>query len=364
MTERSHKPQLRALQILPELRAEQVKRLTAAGDIGALYFNTNYDLSGTQVPARARRVTIFGAVAGVWNSDVEILEVPEPLWLRELARSMLLAGTFVLKQRVTRRNGKVVSYAIENNSIETLISPSGRAPHFVVQVSVWVLGRLCSALLSRIAYGTPGAAATYGDLVDGTSCKSREFIELPSELPSTQDVDPGRDAIFVGDVSERKGIPRLMRAWPLVEEKLEGARLIIVGSGRLLNEVRNWAAQRPDSRIVTPQLPHHDIFDVIASSRVLVAPSVPFGRWREQVGLPIKEALSVGLTVVTTDQTGLAPWLEVHGHAVLPIDASDERFASVLAERLRKPLARAAVRASLPDIDGRREAHAWLYESA
>jgi glycosyltransferase involved in cell wall biosynthesis len=82
--------------------------------------------------------------------------------------------------------------------------------------------------------------------------------------------------------------------------------------------------------------------------------------WREQVGLPVVEGLAHGCAVLATTETGLAAWLEEHGHAVVDPAADPERVADVLVGLLDARRPAATVLADLPDVDGRLAADAWL----
>lgn len=352
----------RVLQILPEIRAEQVERIRDTTDVGALYFSRNYDLHGTSVPSNAREVSFYKAIGIVLTCDASILEVPEPLWLREMPRSMTLAACFKISRKLLHRPCHVVTYAIENNDFATLLSPGRRLPPVTTKLAEWVIRTLCRVLVDRVAFGTPGARATYLRITPHR-CETQLFLELPTARTDTEVTrrPSGHRAIFVGRIGERKGVPELMRAWPQVEAALPDASLTVVGTGPMSNRVKRWAEKRRTSRKVHIQVAHRDIYALLSQHTVLVAPSRPHGRWREQVGLPVTEALSLGLTVVTTDQTGLAEWLHREGHSIIPVDQLELHLADVLAARMSQPLPRPAVLDSLPSKSGRSEAQEWLH---
>jgi glycosyltransferase involved in cell wall biosynthesis len=170
-----------------------------------------------------------------------------------------------------------------------------------------------------------------------------------------------RDVAFVGEVGVRKGVPGLMKAWELVEREVPGVRIRLVGAGSLADEVAAWCASRPERREFLGQLSHAATMDVIASAAVLAAPSRRHGRWREQIGLPLTEALSYGLTIVTTDETGLADWLLARRHFVLPSSSDTGALAEALVRAVRAPLTRDEVRGALPSIGGRQRSQAYIH---
>jgi glycosyltransferase involved in cell wall biosynthesis len=193
--------------------------------------------------------------------------------------------------------------------------------------------------------------------------ETRLFQELPVPNGEAAAGEPGH-AIFVGALERRKGVSVLMDAWPLVEANMSNAVLTILGSGVLEAEVIAWCAERPTSRRYLGLKPRPEAVIEVSRHAALIAPSIPAGRWREQIGLPIKEALAGGLTVVTTDETGLSPWLRANGHRVLPLRDDNSPVSSLaraVEDALSNPLDRAGVRSSLPEQDTRLEAERWLH---
>jgi glycosyltransferase involved in cell wall biosynthesis len=195
--------------------------------------------------------------------------------------------------------------------------------------------------------------------------EQRTFLELPGRPDALPAQEPTpRSVAFVGALTPRKGVPTLLDAWRLTEEAFPGAELHVIGSGPLESEVVAWAAAAPTTRHFHSQLPQRDVVKLLPSFAVLAAPSIRWGRWREQIGLPIKEALRSGLTVVTTSETGLAPWLTEHGHHVLPATPTPVQLSEALVRALENPLPRARVLADLPDVSARLEADEWLHSTA
>jgi len=107
--------------------------------------------------------------------------------------------------------------------------------------------------------------------------------------------------------------------------------------------------------------PRPEIRDILAHSRVLVLPSQPSPTWREQVGLPIVEGLEQGCAIVATTETGLAPWLQEHGHAVVSRDADAAALARAIIGQVDAGDRAASIVASLPPLDGRLAADAWMF---
>jgi glycosyltransferase involved in cell wall biosynthesis len=236
----------------------------------------------------------------------------------------------------------------------------GRIPSKLVRIA---FGLLVFLMYERIAYGSEQAASTYCSLALVRRLDSRVFPELPARpVDDAPTVVPApRTVVFVGELAPRKGLRVLLPAWAIVEERCEDAQLHVVGSGPLEGEIRPWALEQPGSRHFHGHLVQRQVMELLPTCTVLAAPSIRWNRWREQIGLPIKEALTSGLTVVTTTETGLAPWLRTHGHHVLTAPPSAAALADALVQALEHPLPRDQVIAALPAVSARLEADLWLH---
>lgn len=95
-------------------------------------------------------------------------------------------------------------------------------------------------------------------------------------------------------------------------------------------------------------------------------PSQPRDLWREQVGLPIVEALAHGCRIVTSSETGLAAWLRENGHPVLAPDAPADAWAAAVATTLTGDAQAESdatrILSALPAEDGRLAADHWLFQ--
>lgn len=356
-----------SIRLVPELRAVHVERYYETTPALMLYFTRNYDLHGFDVPAEIRQVTLGQALRIFWMSKATILEMPEPLWVRFLPKGVAIAAGFKLTGLLRGHRRLVATYAMENNSLACLIGGRHRVPVVIVRLFALSLGIYMRLFIDRIGFASRGSEMLYRSLPFVKAIPFRVIEELPSALPSAETSVKREGAIFVGILEARKGVVELLEAWRLVERERPDAVLTIVGPGSLEPLVTKWASESPGSRQYLGQLQRTSILELLLDNRVLVAPSLPSGRWREQIGLPIKEALSRGLTVVTSRQTGLADWLAAHGHhvveirnGVLPVAA----LASATAQALAHPLDRRVVREELPTVQGRYASDAWLHENS
>jgi len=137
--------------------------------------------------------------------------------------------------------------------------------------------------------------------------------------------------------------------------------LHIIGKGPQLDEVRAWSSRHENVQL-TVDPSRARIHEAYRRSESVVLLSQRVGAWREQVGLPIVEGLAHGCRIVTTDETGLADWLDSHGHTVIawPNDAESTRRA--LDRSMRTLLTPDQIRASLPRLDQRAAADHWMFQ--
>lgn len=96
--------------------------------------------------------------------------------------------------------------------------------------------------------------------------------------------------LFIGRLSEEKGIRTLLRAWNLLDSPLP---LRIVGDGPLRHEVEDFAAHHPHVE-TTGHIPPSEVRATMRSAIALVHPSVCY----ETMGMVVVEALSAGLPVI------------------------------------------------------------------
>ena len=112
--------------------------------------------------------------------------------------------------------------------------------------------------------------------------------------PSAPRQDNTFRALFVGQISQRKGIKYLLEAWKGL--RLPNAELLLAGT--LIGSGRGLSAYSGCFRRLPP-LPHSEVHRVFAEADVFVYPSL-----HEGSALAIHEALACGLPVITTPNSG------------------------------------------------------------
>ena len=110
--------------------------------------------------------------------------------------------------------------------------------------------------------------------------------------PPTQRTGAGQHVLYLGRLTEEKGVPLLMRAWERMAASVD-VPLVLAGAGPLTAEVQRWADSRTDVHFLGLQ-PRERCAELMARAAVLVAPSV----WMESFGLVIAEAMAARVPVV------------------------------------------------------------------
>ncbi|WP_235500643.1 glycosyltransferase family 4 protein [Leifsonia sp. Root227] len=299
------------------------------------------------------------------TSRITHLEINEPLYLDALPRTAVTLFAIGLRRVVGAPRVTVATYAIEN------LGPFETTPtRFKTRIRRRIERLLAEYVWRRVdnaVFGTAGAHGLYAQSFRNQPPRHSTVEALPSPCPCTTDA-PGsaRDrnsVVFLGNFGPRKGFSDVLAAWPLVRESRPDARLTLLGTGSQLDDARAAAAEDPTITLVVDP-PRSAIHDHLRTAHALVLPSRRMPGWREQVGLPIVEALAHGCEIVTTDETGIADWLREKRHRVLPSDASPARIAGAIVSAVDDERSLADILATLPAVDGRIAAGRLLFDDA
>ena len=159
----------------------------------------------------------------------------------------------------------------------------------------------------------------FGDLVDAYIAPSAMVADLHAQAGLPRDriyvvpnavADPGRvppptpdgPAVFIGRLTEEKGVRALVEAWVGMSRPLE-----IIGDGPLRGLVEQASRQHPSIRC-RGRLPHAEAMETLSNSAFLVFPST----WLEPFGLTMIEAMACGRPVLAF-ANGAAPEIVTHG---------------------------------------------------
>ncbi|RMH32655.1 MAG: glycosyltransferase family 1 protein [Gammaproteobacteria bacterium] len=103
----------------------------------------------------------------------------------------------------------------------------------------------------------------------------------------------GEFALFVGRLTEEKGVKTLMEAW----RRIEGVPLRVRGDGELMNDV--IALTQEDCSVTwVPRLAKEELISLLKAARFLVWPSEG---WYENFGMVAVEAFACGVPVIASD---------------------------------------------------------------
>lgn len=138
--------------------------------------------------------------------------------------------------------------------------------------------------------------------------------------------------LFVGAMSEVKGVDYLYEAFKKVYTKYKDCKLVFVGGGvkctSLLSKIENDKLENVVQ--VLGKVEHSKIIDLYKNSYVFVVPSI----WQEQFGLVGPEALSMNIPVIGSNIGGIPEWLHHNewGYLVAPrdVDALADRILFLL----------------------------------
>lgn len=359
---RRQKPLARYVKVYHQGRTAHLERLDVATVSTLLYSGRRYDFDDEAIgTADVRQADDYTAARLLARFPVEVLEVTEPAYLPGVRRAALAVAASRCPFRLGPRP-RVVTYAIANSDprrewpAQTLKQQASRA------LSVW-LSHWLARRLDRVVFGTEASQALYSSLYRlATGAAIRVIPALPSPCGcASTELPDDRRIVFLGAFADRKGFPDVLAAWERLRVVVPEATLCLIGMGALVDDARRVA--KLDERVnLLESPPRGQIHDELRRATVLVLPSRPSPTWREQVGLPIVEGLQHGLTIVTTEQTGLASWLDDHGHHVVPSVQGAPGLAAALSEALTHPVDRDAVLSSLPPEDGRAAAERWFVE--
>ena len=189
---------------------------------------------------------------------------------------------------------------------------------------------------------------TAAEVVDQLGVPRQRVVVCPPGTPEWRDPVPGRlatggYALFMGTLEPRKNVDGLLEAYGrLLARRPNVPKLVLVG--RAGPEAQPWldAIARPPLVGHVEYLGYvseHDRQRVYADARLLVLPS-----YEEGFGMPVLEAMSLGIPVIATSRGALPELVGDAGILIVPEDAesivaaldrvlSDDSFAETIGRR-------------------------------
>lgn len=186
-----------------------------------------------------------------------------------------------------------------------------------------------SQSVARFAQNEGGLAAAKLTVIPN-GIDLADFPGTPADLRPLG-ISPGRSPVtFVGRLDHQKDVHWLLRAVPRVFSAVPLADLLIVGSGPLEDNLREFAGQMGIAKRTFFAGFRPDVPAILAASRVLVLPS----RWE---GMPnvVLEAMASRLPVVASDVEGVRELLGQSAEAQTVPPADSDALASSLIRILQ-----------------------------
>ena len=166
------------------------------------------------------------------------------------------------------------------------------------------------------------------------------FNPAVKPLGKFQDAQP--KILFLGRLDPRKGLDRLLAAFPIIKQKIPAAVLIVVGSGPALQRYQRSVPERLrnsvlfEGRVTADAIPRY-----YASSTVYVSPATG----GEVFGIVLTEAMATGKPVVASNIPGYNEVIQNNVNGLLfdvnsNQDIADKIVTVLLNEKLRDVLSK------------------------
>ena len=142
-----------------------------------------------------------------------------------------------------------------------------------------------------------------------------------------------RVALFVGSLSESKGVADLIKAFAQVQAVVANAKLVLVGDGPLLPRVPELCSEVgiPDGAVLTPGRVDHDS----VRSWMNAADLVVLSSYSEGMPVCLMEAAAMGVPVVASDVGGSAEIVRLSPASRLVTPGDVEAIAEALTAVLQ-----------------------------
>ncbi len=162
-----------------------------------------------------------------------------------------------------------------------------------------------------IATGTKAAKAQMdigvekGKVFTYPQCSVDYSITCRNDLREELNIQNKKIILYVGRVVEQKGLPSLIKALSLVNQCVDNAFLIVIGTGPLEKFCKNLCKEMGIENILfLGYVSENDKASYYKTCDLFVLPSIFTGSQYEPWGLVINEAMAFGKPIITTDAVG------------------------------------------------------------
>lgn len=226
--------------------------------------------------------------------------------------------------------------------VASALSLFPRAPRFVVTshgadlfaLKGVIFDRLRSSVVGRAAAVTVVSSAMRDALLTRHAKRPQLHVmpmgvDLSTRFVVSNDhVREASQLLFVGRLVEKKGLARLIKAMPLILERMPDARLTVVGYGPEEARIRALVSNLNLGRhvVFAGPLPQASLPALYQKASVFVAPFIEAeGGDQEGLGLVVVEALACGCPVVVGDVAAVRDVLPRTGNCGEVISPGDSR---------------------------------------
>lgn len=354
-----------------EVRSALVERLTAGpGPTWPIrYWRTKSDYTEPG-SADVQRVSFHKTVRLCCSADLRVIEVPEPLYIRYWPQTAALLAFARTWRRVTRRPRLLAAtYAIENLEPQSRLKLPSRLRARCLDRAIsplleTLVRKSARRYLDAVAFGSAAAERNYLEVL-GLSADGLAVTRFPEEFMRCRlCFDPAepravaplsgrrRRVLFAGELSERKGLDLLIRAWEASSLGQQGWTLLICGEGPLEPLVREMSETDPSLEWNTPD--RAALHNLYCESRVVVLPSRRVDGWREQAGLSLLEGEAHGCALIVSSESGIADDLRLRANARVVQGGSLESLTEALRD------IESLTAATPGDVDSRVRVQEWF----
>jgi glycosyltransferase involved in cell wall biosynthesis len=169
---------------------------------------------------------------------------------------------------------------------------------------------------------------------DKIALAHRHFVDF-SEFQMKDDIDERANVVsYVGRLHEEKGVLNLVKAIPNVLGKRDDVTFVIIGEGQLEGELRSYITAHALVRKVTLAgwIPHDELGDFLAKSKLLVLPS-----YTEGLPHAMLEAMACGTPVLATPVGAVPQVIKDKETGFLTRDNSPDGLAESIVGALAYP---------------------------
>jgi phosphatidylinositol alpha-mannosyltransferase len=153
----------------------------------------------------------------------------------------------------------------------------------------------------------------------------------PAPRPAAMPADR-RTILYVGRMEPRKGVDRLVRAMPIVQARVPGAQLVIVGGGPDRQATASLAQALDVRAVFAGRVGDDELPAFYQSADVVCSPALG----DESFGITLLEAMAAGRPIVASDIAGYSELLTPTGSARLArvgdVNSLAEELCAVLAD--------------------------------